>query len=357
MKNLIIFAGAGASRGVSGEKYPMALDFKRRLPEEITTSPLYIQLHNHLQGKGLGENIDIEHVLWELGQLFDLTEQWTTNDRFGAALLLSNQVSQITQNFQLQGQPVFAQFDSLKNITRSLQEKINERVYDYYSQQPDGNELKWSWLPLFNAVNSANFGRVDIVTTNYDMVIESALQEKALGQLSLGFKPGLFPSIDLSAWKNTSESHGMLTKLHGSVDWKRGNGGTDNDPVIRRGHPEFNGDHQKRLILYPGFKGVTSAEPFVSFHEYFRQKMQGATHMLFIGFAFRDDYINQLIGSNLPAKCSVAVVNPASDLPSLAFLKNIKHFKNGFGMNPKTTSLMSGGVSPLSMSDISDWMN
>jgi hypothetical protein len=357
LKNLIIFAGAGASRGVSGEKYPMALDFKKRLPDAITSSPLYMQLHHHLSAKGLGENIDIEHILWELGQLFNVVEEWTTNDRFATALLLNNQVGQITQQVHIPGGTVFTQFESLKNITRALQEAINERVYDYYSKPPDQEELKRSWLPLLDVVETANFGCVDIVTTNYDLVIESVLQAKAIGSISMGFSQGLFPGIDLSAWKNAPRSQGMLTKLHGSVDWKLGNGGTDSDPVIRRGHPEFDGDHRKRLILYPGFKGVPTKEPFVAFHDYFRKRIKEASHLLFIGFAFRDDHINELIKLNLSADSRIAVVNPSNDLPALSFLKSAKHFKQGFGMNPKPTSVLSGGgVTPLSMSDISSWL-
>lgn len=67
-KSLIIFAGAGASRGVSKEKYPTAVDFKKKLPEDVTRQELYVQLDRYLQKQVKG-TIDIEHVLWELGNI------------------------------------------------------------------------------------------------------------------------------------------------------------------------------------------------------------------------------------------------------------------------------------------------
>lgn len=355
MKALIIFAGAGASRGVSENKYPMALDFRKRLPNSITSSNLYKQLVEYLRKAELGQGIDIEHILWELGRLSDTLSEWIDGESFSSNLLATNFVEAITQ-ISNSGHQTFNQFKKLREITKKLQDQINEQVYEYYSQEPNAQELKTSWMPLFEAVRLASFNRIDVVTTNYDPVIESALNESSLKNISMGFRQGLFPGIDLNYWRKPELTDGMLTKLHGSVDWKLGNGGTEVDPVIRRGHPEFDGDHGKRLILYPGFKGVPTREPFIAFHDYFRRSVQIATHILFIGFAFRDDFINDLISSALPQNCKVAAVNPTPQLPSLPFLTHALHFQQGFGISENSTLLESGGLTPLSLKELATWM-
>jgi len=333
----------------------MALDFRKRLPEAIKNAYLYSQLINHLQASGLGEDIDIEHILWELGRLSDAIEAWTDANSFASRLLTTNQIEEIARANN-SGPAVHGQFGNLQTIVRSLQDQINERVYEYYSQPPDDKELKRSWIPLLERVSSFGFDRVDLVTTNYDLVIESALESHSGNRIGMGSQQGLFPGIDLEAWRKTDSTSGMLTKLHGSVDWKLGNGSTDTNPVIRRGHPEFDGDHRKRLILYPGFKGVPSREPFVAFHEYFRRTLQEASHLLFVGFAFRDDFINELIASTLPKSSRVAVVNPAPQLPPLPFLNGATHLKQGFGIDKNATILSSGGLTPFSLDDLETWI-
>lgn len=354
MKSLILFAGAGASRGVSEQKYPMALDFRKRLPDAIKDALLYQYLISHLEANEYTA-IDIEHILWELGRLGEALVEWTDNQRFAAKLLATNQIMAVTRN-QVPGNPTQQQFNALAAECRGLQDRINERVYEFYSQPPSEEEIQRSWAPLLRYIMESGFGRMDIVTTNYDLVIEAALDGMSDAPVSMGFRQGLFPGIELRAWRDNAQSQrGLLTKLHGSVDWKLGNGSTESEPVIRRGHPEFDGDHEKRLILYPGFKGTPSREPFVAFHEYFRQRLQLASHVLFIGFAFRDDFINQLIDMHLPKSAKVAVINPATDLPGLGFLKNVTHLAQGFGVPDTATLLASGGIKPLSLRDLNEW--
>ncbi len=355
MKNLIIFVGAGASRGVSPEKYPMALDFRKRLLDPITSTPLYIRLIEHLEEFRKNENIDIEHILWELGRLIDAIDIWTKEKHFTTRLLTTNHISSIIQaNYN--GPETYTQFGRLNKIAKTLQNTINEQVYDYYSKLPSIDELNNSWLPLLAEVGASGFGRIDIATTNYDLIIESALDHTSSTQINMGFSSGILPGIDLDVWRNTISTGGMLTKLHGSVDWKLGVGGTQDNPVIRRGHPEFDGDHQKRLILYPGFKGEPTREPFIAFHNHFRRKAQEATHILFIGFAFRDEYINDLLSSAIQPNCKIAVINPAPELPSLPFLNTALHLKQGFCINKKNTTLTDSGIAPLSIKDIQTWM-
>ena len=63
---------------------------------------------------------------------------------------------------------------------------------------------------------------------------------------------------------------GLLTKLHGSVDWRY----LTEDLVVVR-DAGFSGNRHKHCILYPGYKGEPKEEPFRRFHEHLRRVVQG----------------------------------------------------------------------------------
>lgn len=46
------------------------------------------------------------------------------------------------------------------------------------------------------------------------------------------------------------------------------------------------------LLLYPGFKGTPSNEPYKSFHDALLERLLTADIIYVIGFAFRDEFIN-----------------------------------------------------------------
>ena len=56
--------------------------------------------------------------------------------------------------------------------------------------------------------------------------------------------------------------------------------------------------------------------------------MRQATGAIFIGFAFRDEYINTIF-SEFPLKIPKIVINKDSSLPDFPFLKGAKHFSEG----------------------------
>ena len=144
------------------------------------------------------------------------------------------------------------------------------------------------------------------------------------------------------------------TKLHGSVDWQSAGTDTSGRPVIRWGHLEKHGSHDTRGIIYPGFKGAPEKEPFKSFHDYFGEAAKHATHALFIGFAFRDFYINDLLTRSLPPSVKIAVIDPSFSLASHAFLANAAHLQMGFGPDTSPPP-RSGGYIPPWLSKLQDW--
>jgi hypothetical protein len=109
-------------------------------------------------------------------------------------------------------------------------------------------------------------------------------------------------------------------KIHGSLDWH-----IDNANNITRSIVSTTPDDPNSVpLIYPGFKGFIENEPFKSFHDRLALDMNEAYAAIFIGFAFRDQYINFILDSTLKRRLTkknalfVQCFNPASlnDYPS-----------------------------------------
>lgn len=116
------------------------------------------------------------------------------------------------------------------------------------------------------------------------------------------------------------DTKGLLTRLHGSVNWSK------DAETIYVGDPKFKGKHENHAIIYPGFKGRPNEPLFLSFHDHFRRVLRSSRVAIFIGFAFRDPYINEIISNSLTAQTVCIVINPVRvqlpfDLPTTSYLE------------------------------------
>lgn len=329
-EHLVIFAGAGASYGVSKDLFPTTVQFRSNLPKKIAENPLFAHLENHINSTQNTQVIDIEHILWELGKFIENLSACTSGGFLST--ILNNGLFNGISPGAAQGPHIFNQFNELCRTSERLREEINARVYDHYGHQPPPERLSATWGRLLEVAIKA-FPRIDIVTTNYDRIAEAAARQFAAERIDLGFEdPGaLEPQIHLEKWKSNARNRGMLTKLHGSIDWVRGRTGTEETPLIRRGIPEFSGRHSDRFIIYPGFKGIPTEEPYLTFHKYLKETLIQAGHIVFVGYAFRDEYINSIFEETLDLSKSIAIIDPAETIPDLVFLKKARHMKGGFG--------------------------
>jgi hypothetical protein len=82
------------------------------------------------------------------------------------------------------------------------------------------------------------------------------------------------------------------------------------------GDPLFKGAHEKHVILYPGFKDASAPEPFKRFHDYLAGAVAQASSVLFIGFAFRDNFINDILRRFTASHAQIIVIDPAAPLDS-----------------------------------------
>lgn len=312
----LVFAGAGASRAVSGEKYPTTKEFFERLPATISEAELFKQVRTYLRrNSGASTTLDIEQVLWVLRELDSQARAVKDPEQLFGWLLRENRLAKVLATSGDRHTYFKEAADQLLQRTSNLVGRINECVYDLYATEPTVEELEENWFALLRGLLEIECPSIDIVTTNYDLVLENALsllRQNGLGVCDLGWAGDVSRRLELEKWTNpdtgrggaSSSSVGLLTKLHGSVNWRRA--GTD----ILISDPLYKGSHEKHAIIYPGFKGRPKEEPFIAFHEYFARALSHADVIIFIGFAFRDEYIEDLCSRWIPSSARVFSVNP-----------------------------------------------
>lgn len=332
-ETVVVFAGAGASKAVSPENYPTTVEFFDQLPTKITSNELFRQVLAFIK-RGLSDDavVDIEVLLWHLEELSTFLRNasdkntvlgwFVQGNRLGSAIGLKNQNFGHMQSITGKGLPYI---DDLVSA-------IHQQVFALYGAIPNTEQLNETWLPLLRPMLDAGF-RVELVTTNYDVVLEYVIEELERTMepnIDTGRRGRTLSRLDVSLWEGSPPGFGekgLLTKLHGSVDWQRGKG------VIHAGTPTFAGAHEKHLIIYPGFKGRPTEPEIQAFHGHFRRTLEVAIGVLFIGFAFRDDYINELCEQQFRSNTSarVVVLNPddSVNVPGVdAQLKRLPEYFN-----------------------------
>lgn len=332
----VVFAGAGASLAVDKKQYPTTLEFFQQLPESIHDDAIFKATVNYLKSQKGNETPDIEEILWIISeQEEDISKLIDASSPIGW-LLNSNRIMPLTNVRGDIHNPLQQAGPTFFRKVRKLIYDINEQIYTFYRAEPSTKALSKTWTPFYTQMLSQNpKTAIEVFTTNYDVVLEAALQSvHGQGALTIdGRKKRVYESLDLDAWSQHSNEklknnkYIRLTKLHGSVDWTQ----ESSDAPILSSAPGFRGEHGKHVILYPGFKGNPEAEPFITFHQHFSNCIREAETLIFIGFAFRDLYINTLLETRTSPTTKIIVIDPSSSLPNMPFSANqVRHIKAKF---------------------------
>ena len=299
------------------------MEFFEKLPSEITETQLFRQVVGFIQAQKDDETVDIEEVLWTLQNLLSFCRDYSRNSTFTAYMLQGNRLAQPLGAGHNLGHLDAAIRRALTDVDRLISQ-INARVYELYAHEPDESALRSNWILLLKELKARQW-RTDIVTTNYDTVIETAISSVYPTDYDrfVGLRGRTRKQLDLDAWQEADPEKGLLTKIHGSLDWQI------SGKSIFVGSPVYTGDHAKHAIIYPGFKGTETVSYFSLMHRYFGDRVEEADVMMFIGFAFRDDYVNRILERTRPSAL-VFVLNPVEPetMPSRG---KVQHIADGFG--------------------------
>ena len=320
----IILLGAGASRPAG---IPTAFEMTTRMLDTFGDDALqhhYLRMTRTIVGalqmavgmrrEEWASNMDIEQVL-------------------NAARLLATRLDTDLSPFvgvwhpfleELERAYIAIPFEDIRRIAGANAEvEITQRL----SRQPDGRSfqalaailtgklMKLTWLNdhkksayLYPLLKKANAARLVIATLNYDNSVEMAAAELGVACHTLG------------DWQVTSKlpecTKGIeLLKLHGSTNWKWSSrshvsGGVTPSRIISEVSPT---DMPKRLriarrydntsdigdslgVIFGGGNKLTAEGPFLDILHKFKTILWERSHLLTVGYSFRDVHIDYLIG-------------------------------------------------------------
>jgi len=204
-----------------------------------------------------------------------------------------------------------------------------------------------------------------IFTTNYDISFETGFAQndgrwKKIGisgaeyQFKLRQPDLVFEATDKLIWRKDTLEY---LKLHGSISWSR----DFNDRCVSSSASVVPDNPDDMAILYPGFKKVPEKEPYKSMHVNLENGLREADHIIVIGFAFRDPYINNIFEDAMKAKPNTSIFyydpNSLEGFPSdskapdfIGRYKNFKYIQREIEVidNPLALrAMLSSGSSPL----------
>lgn len=304
VRRIILFLGAGASATFG---YPTTQEFINELKAELGNDVEGRFLNNLLNIKGF---TDVEHVL----ELLDLLQSINRHPM---------------ENF-LQAYRTVTNFSSGEIITfpevldrmEKLRDRIQSDVFRQYEFNPTTiSTITQVYEPLVEMLlDLSNYKEIPIFTTNYDRVIEECCRSNNLtcvdgfkrtgGSEEFEWTPQDFNRVIT----DTSETTIKLFKLHGSLNWRI----RKSDNAIVKISPEErtrgSRRYEKNLLIYPAEKLKPENEPFRTLHEFFRSELAKSDWVIFVGFSFRDEYLNSVIMQS-SSKNKIIIVSPhASEL-------------------------------------------
>lgn len=143
---------------------------------------------------------------------------------------------------------------------------------------------------------------VQLFTTNYDLLIEQALEDQRVPYFD-GFVGANQPFFDPIAMEEDSlpPRWARLWKLHGSINWSQ----TSDSTVIRGFY-----DGQKGYVIHPSHQKYAASRrmPYLGMFDRLRAFFKEDDPVLVIcGYSFRDDHLNSTIIQGLQGNPSAVV--------------------------------------------------
>lgn len=294
--DIVLFLGAGASASFG---YPTTQKFVEELKSVLAGSSEGILLDSLLEVPHIK---DIEHVLQMLEAL-----------RGFKKYPLKEFVTKFTVNIGLPN--LSTNLHDQMKIAEKLEDKILDDIYRQYEFNPGTiDSITGVYEPLMGMLSSLRGdNEIPIFTTNYDRIIEEFCS-RTLGSAYVdGFewKERTKESVwNPKEFEKKPEKGDLvkLFKLHGSLDWRRRRDGV----IVKVGSEERTKGTKRfkeNVLVYPAGKIQPEIDPFKTLHELFVKYTSDSDTFIFIGYSFRDDYLNGIINQHLEKK-KVIIVSP-----------------------------------------------
>jgi hypothetical protein len=283
-RKLAFFFGAGTSMAAGS---PGIDELTKKVFEQLP-GPEKNQLENVM--KGLAPNSNIENILDRIRTLLELFGQ--------------------SEDIEFSGLKGFA-------VAKKLETQICQTICKIVCEHPlkglNSHLIFSKWL---RALHSNRDWPVEIFTTNYDLLLEQALEDSGVPFFD-GFVGSVNPffvpeSVEAETDKKDESVYPPKTwtrlwKLHGSINWciqKR----TIVESITRLSG--YEGREGKELVIFPSREKYTQSRklPFLAFHDRLRKFLSdGECLLVIIGYSFSDQHINEIIFQGLRSNPRLAI--------------------------------------------------
>lgn len=297
--------GAGASA-------PYGMPTTRKIKEKISMDGVSFPNQDLINDK---EFPDIEHVLDLLDEIIKFSR------------------SRAGKHYAGQDGGNFRQY--LGNASTS-RETIMDLIADSYGWDPSYDSVAEIILSKLFALAKSEEGRIAVFTTNYDLVLETycGRPDRQIERVD-GFVHD--KALRRYVWNGEFEPAGgearavlMLYKLHGSMNWQKGEG-ANKHRLVQKPDASASADLSRDMYIRPSLDvkdAATQEEPYSTILKKFREGIASYDVCLVIGYSFRDRHVSEVLVKLLKSCKILIAVSPTA---AADFWKNAL----GLGVKPE----------------------
>ena len=176
-------------------------------------------------------------------------------------------------------------------------------IADSYRWDPSYDSVAEVILSKLFALAKSEEGRIAVFTTNYDLVLETycGRPDRQIERID-GFVHDR--ALRRYVWNGEFEPAGgearttlMLYKLHGSMNWQKGEGGNKHR-LVQKPDASASVDLSRDMYIRPSLDGkdaATQEEPYSTILRKFREGIASYDVCLVIGYSFRDRHVSEVL--------------------------------------------------------------
>jgi hypothetical protein len=183
------------------------------------------------------------------------------------------------------------------------------------SDPPKGLKPHLTFAQWLHALHMTRDCPVEVFTTNYDLLLERAMEEAGLPFFD-GFVGSVAPffvpesvEADIGQPVAPPKCWTRLWKMHGSVGWHlRQGSGAGKSRIARL--TDCPPDTSEELIIFPSREKYVASRklPFLAYQDRLRKFLSAGESVLFVvGYGFSDEHINEIVFQGLRSNSRLAV--------------------------------------------------
>ena len=286
-----LFLGAGASRFVS---HP-------------TTKELLTIMNEHIRNSNMAEDekifvlelLRLDPDLNDIEKVYDCINYMIDVGKHNSRYIV-NRMEYRMGNVRMNYQQIVSAFKTTKSIIRNV-------LLTSFSIEPEKiPEIKAMYDGIWSIIQGNGSNAFQIITTNYDQVIERYCDED--WELVNGFHlaPNLQPNYWNNKWHPSTDKQSLhLVKLHGSIAWQK-----DGGRIRQADVPGIRNSNDDIMILPTLGSKDYKKPPFYELRERFEKILNDIEVLVIIGFSYRDPEINEMINKRMRKGMIVISISP-----------------------------------------------